>query len=62
MMLVHLLPKTGDIRDAESISGLGRSPGGGNGNPLQYFLPEKSHRQRSTAGYSPWVCKDSDMT
>ena len=27
----------GDIRDAGSIPGLGRSPGGGHGNPLQYF-------------------------
>ena len=26
----------GDIRDAGSIPGLGRSPGEGNGNPLQY--------------------------
>ena len=26
----------GDIRDAGLIPGLGRSPGGGNGNPLQY--------------------------
>ena len=26
----------GDARDAGSISGFGRSPGGGNGNPLQY--------------------------
>ena len=26
----------GDIRDAGLISGSGRSPGGGNGNPLQY--------------------------
>ena len=25
----------GDMRDAGSIPGLGRSPGGGNGNPLQ---------------------------
>ena len=25
----------GDIRDAGSIPGLGRSPGGGHGNPLQ---------------------------
>jgi len=23
-----------------SIPGWGRSPGGGNGNPLQYYLPE----------------------
>ena len=26
----------GDIGDAGSISGLGKYPGGGNGNPLQY--------------------------
>ena len=26
----------GDTGDTVSISGLGRSPGGGNGNPLQY--------------------------
>ena len=28
--------KAGDIRDLGSIPGSGRSPGGGNGNPLQY--------------------------
>ena len=26
----------GDVRDAGSIPGSGRSPGGGQGNPLQY--------------------------
>ena len=31
-----------------------RYPGGGNDNPLQYFLPGKSHGQRSLAGCSPW--------
>ena len=30
----------GDIRDPGSIPGLGRSPGGGNGNPLQYSCLE----------------------
>ena len=30
------LAKARDPRDADSISGLGRSPGEGNGNPLQY--------------------------
>ena len=29
----------------------GRSPGEGNGNPLQFFLPGKSHGQRSLSGY-----------
>ena len=26
----------GDVRDTDSLSGSGRSPGGGHGNPLQY--------------------------
>ena len=30
----------GDIRDMGSIPGSGRSPGEGNGNPLQYSCPE----------------------
>ena len=30
----------GDIRDAGSIPGLGRSPGGGHGNPFQYSCLE----------------------
>ena len=37
--------------DPGSIPGLGRSPGEGNGKLV--FLPGKSHRQRSLAGYSP---------
>ena len=31
----------GDGGDAGSIPGLGRSPGGGNGNPLQYSFLDK---------------------
>ena len=45
--------------------GLGRSPGEGNGNPLQYQMAtplEKSHGQRGLVGYSPWGCKESHMT
>ena len=30
----------GDIRDAGSVPGSGRSPGGGHGNPLQYSCLE----------------------
>ena len=44
------------------IPGLRRSPGGGNGNPLQYSCLENPHGQRSLVGYSPWGCKESDMT
>ena len=30
--------------------------------PTPVFLPGKSHGQRSLVGYSPWGCKESDMT
>ena len=30
----------GDIRDTDLIPGLGRTPGGGHGNPLQYSCLE----------------------
>ena len=32
----------GDKRDVGSVPGLGRSPGGGHGNPLQYSCLENS--------------------
>ena len=45
------------------IPGLGRSPGEGNDNPLQYSCLENSmDRERSLAGYSPWSHKELDMT
>ena len=46
--------------DQGLIPGSGRSPGGGNGNPFQYHCLEKSHGQRSLAGYNPWGCKELD--
>ena len=52
----------GNIRDAGSIPGLGRSPGGGHGNPFQNSCLENPHGQRSLAGYSPWGGRESDMT
>ena len=44
----------GDIRDLGLIPGLGRSPGAGNGNPLQYSCLENPYEQRSLVGYSAW--------
>ena len=38
------------LRDTGSIPGSGRSPGGGHGNPLQYFCLENPHGQRSWRG------------
>ena len=45
-----------------SIPGLGRSPGEGNGNLLQYSCLKNSHGQRSLVGYSPCGSKESDTT
>ena len=42
--------------------GLGRSLGGGNGNPLQNSCLENLHGQRSLVGYSPWGPKELDTT
>ena len=48
--------------DLGLIPELGRSPGGGHGNPLQYSCLENPQGQRSLAGYSPWGGKESDTT
>ena len=48
--------------DLGSIPGLGRSPGGGHDNPLQYSCLETPHGQRRLAGYSPWGRKELDTT
>ena len=48
--------------DLGSIPGLGRSPGGGHGNLLQYSWLENPHGEKSLVGYSPWGHKESDMT
>ena len=36
VVVKNLPANAGDIRDAGSVPGSGRSPGGGHGNPLQY--------------------------
>ena len=42
-----------NVGDLGLIPGLGRSPGGGHGNPLQYSCLENPHGQKSLVGYSP---------
>ena len=51
----------GDLRDEGLISGSGRSPGGGHGNPLQYPCL-KNPMDRSLAGSCPWGRKAPDTT
>ena len=49
--------------DLGLIPGLGRSPGGGHGNPLTgVFLLGESPWTEVPGGYSPWGRKASDMT
>ena len=61
---VHCFPAGSDgkesacnARDPGLIPGSERSPGEVNGNPLQYSCLENP-----MAGYSPWGCKELDMT
>ena len=61
-MVKNLPANAGDARDSVSILGLGRSPGEGNGSPLQYSYVENPHGQRNLEGYSPWGRIESDMT
>ena len=64
-MVKYLPANAGYIRDAGSIPGSGRFPGGGHGNlihlvgtpgiwhPIPALLPGEPYGQRSLAGYSP---------
>ena len=49
-----------NVGDLGSIPGLGRSPGGGQGNPLQCSCLDNPHGQKSLVGYSPWGHNDLD--
>ena len=51
-----------NVGDLGSVTGVGRSPGGGHGNPLQYSCLENPHGQRSLAGYSLRGRKELDRT
>ena len=50
-----------NVGDLGSIPRLGRSPGGGHGNPLQCSCLKSPHGQRSLVGYSPWGHKKLDI-
>ena len=41
---------------------VGKIPWWRTGQPTPVFLPAESHGQRSLVGYSPWCCKEFDMT
>ena len=61
-MVRNLPANTRDERYADSIPRLGKIPWRRKWQPIPVFLPEKSQRQRSLAGHSPWGHKESDTT
>ena len=58
-MVKNLPANAGDVG---LIPGSGRSPGVGNGNPLQYSCRGEFHGQRILVGYSPRDRKELDAT
>ena len=61
MVLVVKNPPA-NARDMGLTPGVGRSPGRGQGNLLQYSCLENPHGQRSLVGYSPLGCTELDTT
>ena len=51
-----------NVGDPGSICGLGESPGGGHGNPLQYSCLENPMDKGGWWGPFPWGRKELDMT
>ena len=52
----------GDIRDVDSIPGSGRSPGEGNGNPLQYSCLKNPMNTGNCQATVHGDAKELDMT
>jgi len=61
-LLVKNLPtNAGDLRNMGSISGSGRHPGKGHGNPLEYSCLENSMDRGAWWATSPWCRKELNM-
>ena len=52
----------GNVRDAGSVPGLGRSPGGQHGSPLQYFCLQNPMDREAWQAIVHRVRKQSDTT
>ena len=61
-MVKNLPANAGDSGDAGSIPRSGRSPGEGNGNPLQYSCLRKPMDRGAWQAIVHGVVKESDMT
>ena len=58
LVIKNLPANTGDARDAGLIPGLGRSPGGGHGSPLQYSCLENPMDRGAWQGMVHGVTKN----
>ena len=58
-MIKNPLANAGDIG---SISGFRKSSWRRKRPPTPVFWPGEFHEQRNLVGYSPWNCKELDMT
>ena len=61
-MVKNLPANVGDVKDVGSIPGSGRSPGEGNGDPLQYSCLENPMDRGAWWATVHGVSKESDMT
>jgi len=57
LVVKNLLDNAGDKRDAGLIPGLRKSPGEGNGNPLQFSCLENPMDRGAWWATVPWVAK-----
>jgi len=57
LVVKNLPANAGDIGDTGSVPRLGRSPGEGNGNPLQYSCLENPSIGRAWQSTVHWVAK-----
>ena len=62
VLAIENRPANRDPRDVGSIPGLGRAPGGGHSNPLQYSCLENPLDRGAWRSYRPWGHKEADMT
>ena len=61
-MVKNVPASAGDARDVGSLPGSGRSPGVGNGNPLQYSCLKNSMDRGAWWATVHGVAKESDRT
>ena len=61
LVVKNLPASAGDVRDAGSVPGFGRSSGGGHGNPLQYSCLENPMDRGAWQATAHGVA-ESDMT